>query len=817
MGDSVRSGGAGDVVSGDIPRTIVASLVAGSTDKKPRREELPLEEFFARFAAPAIRESKDGPGVTLGAFDADAWKADPRRVRPANYKPNGQTEDFKPSGWLAEDYCARSSGYLGDCDNSIGPKGNKRCVDNPVTFELARQTLDALGIAYTLHTTHSHTVAWPHLRFVVPFAKDLEGTPAEIAKQYLAIHRYFNGLFAGVLDSRSNPAFFAFLPAVPAAQREAFCSVGIADRPLFDAYSIDPAAAPAAKTPGAKAGDFPAPDQLPPVNLAGWKLDASTKSTITNGAAGNRSDELAHLYGTLYRRGMKAAEIAAVVWQRNHKISDAVRIPKRGFNWLCSDITRTLGKIEQKRLERDTEFFRRFVYVERARRYWDRDERVELEIVVFNDRHMPVFGGNDGPRDYTAHKHWQLHWQDHSGVRVRDLTYWPGQPQLVTFKGAQCLNTWRPATVEYTDGAVTRWLALAERLVPDPVEREHFFNLMAYVVQNPGLKPGHHLVLGGGHGIGKDSLLEPIFYTVGGGIPAKGTQTSADRTNVEQVTSQRLESDFSYHLLSQAVCIQELKEVYVGERRKLANALKLHLACPPDTVTVNLKFAHPFDIPNCHVWFATTNHSDAIALDRGERRWFAIWSYAKPMAPAEAETLWEWYRNGGVQAVAGWLKRRDVSTFHAHAAAPATTWNETLVGAGQSSTDAGFTALIEDRKAPFDCDLVSPDEAARMINRAIADGRPLETLDKRIVPGSVAKALTEYGWVSLGRLDVKRKTGRIRATLFVAPERAAEALKLRDSKGGAEKVLGQWTSRAWTVSTDGADEFEDLTVEDLLA
>jgi hypothetical protein len=101
--------------------------------------------------------------------------------------------------------------------------------------------------------------------------------------------------------------------------------------------------------------------------------------------------------------------------------------------------------------------------------------------------------------------------------RVEQLTWLPGAPEIIEDQlvfdggwhhrqGAHCLNLYRPPQIVLGDASqATRWLDHLKALYPD--EAGHILAWLAHRVQYPGQKPNHALVLGGGQGIGKDTLL----------------------------------------------------------------------------------------------------------------------------------------------------------------------------------------------------------------------------------------------------------------------------------------------------------------------
>ncbi len=110
---------------------------------------------------------------------------------------------------------------------------------------------------------------------------------------------------------------------------------------------------------------------------------------------------------------------------------------------------------------------------------------------------------------------------------VEQMTWAPGLPELIEDKividggmvensGVNCFNLYRPPTLRAGDPDKAQpWLDHVAYIYPD--NAEHIFDWLAHRVQRPAEKLNHALVLGGGMGIGKDTLLEPIRYAVGDG------------------------------------------------------------------------------------------------------------------------------------------------------------------------------------------------------------------------------------------------------------------------------------------------------------
>jgi hypothetical protein len=313
---------------------------------------------------------------------------------------------------------------------------------------------------------------------------------------------------------------------------------------------------------------------------------------------------------------------------------------------------------------------------------------------------------------------------------------------------------------------VRPWLDLWKRLIPDGKLRKCYLDWMAFAVQHPGIKINHHPLIAGAHGCGKDTAFEPFFYGIGGGLPGSRGEPVKDRVNISYVSNDGLDKGWGYHLRAQVCCVQELREVYSGARRKLSNTLKPLLATPPHTLTINEKYAHPFEIPNVINWVFFSNAADAISLDDTERRFLVHWTNAEKLTDDEAGAIWQWYRKGGLKLCARWLHDRDVTQFNPRAAARRTTFHDTLSSSGKTDIESALQTLIDERQAPFEHDLVSPDKAANTISSLVLNGKDPGGLRKTVTAQQISTALTAKQWVRLPRIDTTRGKKRLTATLF---------------------------------------------------
>ena len=201
---------------------------------------------------------------------------------------------------------------------------------------------------------------------------------------------------------------------------------------------------------------------------------------------------------------------------------------------------------------------------------------------------------------------------------------------------------------------------------------------MAFKVQHPNIKINHAVLHGGDEGSGKDTMWAPFLWAIGG----------KHQHNRSIIENKGLDSQWGYGLEAEVVILNELKEPEARERRALANRLKPVIAAPPETLTINRKGLHPYEMLNRLQVIAFTNDPLPLTLPTQDRRWFCVWSRAPKMNPEKAAVLWAWYENGGYEKIAAWMWQRDVSAFNPAAAPPVTEWKLNMVEHGLSVAES---------------------------------------------------------------------------------------------------------------------------------
>jgi hypothetical protein len=289
--------------------------------------------------------------------------------------------------------------------------------------------------------------------------------------------------------------------------------------------------------------------------------------------------------------------------------------------------------------------------------------------------------------------------------------------------------------------------------VPDPDERAHIFDAMAFKVQNPKIKINHAVLHGGDEGCGKDTMWAPFIWAVCG----------PNYKNRGLVDGDNLTSQWGYAMESEVLILNELREPEARERRALANKLKPIIAAPPETLPINRKGLHPYDMVNRLFVLAFTNDPIPISLPSQDRRWFCVWSRSPRMQPREAKAIWDWYNAGGFEAIAGWLKRRDVSKFNPAATPMETDFKRTMISSGMSTAESYILDEIEAMRYPFNQGVIAGPWFK--VCQKLANLAPTGV---KIPQAALLHALKEAGWRDLGLVHAPEHKNK--RHIFVSPK-----------------------------------------------
>ena len=425
------------------------------------------------------------------------------------------------------------------------------------------------------------------------------------------------------------------------------------------------------------------------------------------------------------------------------------------------------------------EWHKRFAYVVPDDAYFDLAQKQEYSRAAFNAafRHVrchSVHLNADGKaKRIEAATSYDENRVAMGGRMLAGITYAPGRNVLCEHTGQVFGNKWRDARPAVSGGDPGPWLEHVQRLIPDDAERKHFLDALAFKVQNPGIKINHALLIGGAQGAGKDSMIAPLLYAIGG----------ENKANCTSVETTELTQPWGYFLENEVIIFNELRQAEAIDRRALENRLKPILAAPPELLTVQRKGAHPVQVLNQALVLAMSNFRDAIAIPTEDRRWWVTWTDAPRMAEADAAALWRYFRAGGLQAGAAYLRARDVSAFNPGATPPWTDAKTIMVAQARSLSETWLIERIQRRTEEFRAPVVCG-PWGRLVERLQEQAPP----QVRVSIQSLTLALSEAGWRDFGMC--KSRAHQTAAHCFAAPEFQGTKSEARDAAMSASTTPG---------------------------
>ncbi|MFC1688267.1 primase-helicase family protein [Pseudomonadota bacterium] len=285
-------------------------------------------------------------------------------------------------------------------------------------------------------------------------------------------------------------------------------------------------------------------------------------------------------------------------------------------------------------------------------------------------------------------------WLD-ANASVEQMTWAPGLDMLIEnllidtggwidYVGVTCFNLYRPPTLKHGDpDQAGLWIDHIARVYPDDVD--HIMKWLAQRVQHPQVKLNHALVLGGKHGIGKDTILEPVKYAVG-------------PWNCHEVSPGAMLGRFNGFVKSVILRVSEARDLGDVDRFAFYDHTKALIASPPDVIRVDEKNIREYPVPNlCGVVITTNHKSDGLYLPADDRRHYIAWSdLDRDQFPDDYwNDLWQWYERGGIGHVAAYLSRMDLSRFDPKAPPPKTEAFWHIVNAARAPEESELADILD--------------------------------------------------------------------------------------------------------------------------
>jgi hypothetical protein len=457
--------------------------------------------------------------------------------------------------------------------------------------------------------------------------------------------------------------------------------------------------------------------------------------------------------GPKHAPGLREELLAAVVGDALAKLTPTAAFPDKGAE--------VIAEIEKKQLDRveKADWYQRFAYIQEDDAYFDMGDRREIGRSTFNAlfRHITCYSIHPAKtkRRIEASVCFDENRQTMGALALAGITYAAGESVLVSRQGQVYGNRWvnhRPAVGALRMSAQP-WLDHVERMIPEPREREHVLDVMAFKLQHPDQKINHAVLHIGHPGSGKDTMWQPFLWGIGGD----------SLSNVAIVRNEEITSQWGYALESEVMVFEELRQSEAKDRRALENHLKPIIAAPPEFLQVNRKGLHPYQALNRIFVLAFSNERVPLSLPSDDRRWFVTFSSAERMTESEGSAIWHWYKSGGIEAACAWLYSRDVSRFNPGAAPMLTEAKAIMVEQGRSTAESYLVEMMQARIGEFAAGVAASPFYA-LCDR-LSGSAPSGV---RVPQAALLHAFREAGWVDCGHVATREY--QTKKHLFCAPD-----------------------------------------------
>lgn len=314
-------------------------------------------------------------------------------------------------------------------------------------------------------------------------------------------------------------------------------------------------------------------------------------------------------------------------------------------------------------------------------------------------------GGKLDPTQFTSL--YQQAWPDGNIVsavfrgrlpirKFEHLVYEPGRPEFIDGKSGGAgsrYNIWRRTGCEPSGGEWPTIRSHVEYLWPDdPVQQNHFYDYLSFLVREDFVKVHFALLLKGPQGIGKSFFGKLARHMLGS-------------RNVVLPSNDEVNSRWT--AWTEGAQLAVIEELMTRGRVDMANRLKPIIT--QEDLRIEDKGFPLYTIPNRLNLIAFTNHSDALPIEKTDRRWMVLFSdpapfesdqqqrayYAKLFAAVEAEG----------SAFKQFLQTRKVA-LDPKGHAPMTKGKEEMRRLSLGDVEQTLEEMLGSRDAPFDFDLV---------------------------------------------------------------------------------------------------------------
>lgn len=318
--------------------------------------------------------------------------------------------------------------------------------------------------------------------------------------------------------------------------------------------------------------------------------------------------------------------------------------------------------------------------------------------------------------------------------KVMHRDYRAGVAQLILPEpdGTFAVNLWQRGGVIPAAGDYQPILDFFARFLPDTLSRDHVLKYLAHLVQHPGEKIEHGVIITGGYGTGKGTLHRIITAIIG------------DK-NARKIEGVELGEPYTARLVDAQVLM--IEEAHHGERLEVFEKTK-------ELLTAEFYYAHDKHVRRFRGrtprgMFLASNDAAPMVLPRGDRRWFVCSTPETPETEEEKKANRTFFKqlhdlldrdDSTVAAFAEYLRTLSLEGFNAKGVPPMTKAKEVATEESRTPIAQMLADLIQAGGIPFHRDVMSVAE----VIHALKTSTWADNLE-RLNPKKVARAMHDLG------------------------------------------------------------------------
>jgi hypothetical protein len=314
-------------------------------------------------------------------------------------------------------------------------------------------------------------------------------------------------------------------------------------------------------------------------------------------------------------------------------------------------------------------------------------------------------------------------WVDHpDAMRARAVELCPDVPEqvLVTRDDRTIFNTYAPPLHPEQGGEAATALEFIEHLIPNPLERQQFIDWHAVKVANPSYRMHGLVLVTRAYGTGRGVWFQILGKLFGPEYVCPIVLSDLIGGNSQSAYNEYLADNL---ILTVAEAFEEKEDTSRWTVRHSAyEKLKVLIEPAASFVRVKRKYGGILKAMCYASTEIATNHTDALAIEPGDRRLIVLDCTDVPLWEADGDLknrIVDWMSNAkNIGALERWLRERATETHYNPFDLPImTAAKERMIEAGQSDTDAAYDYMLENA----DGDLVTIEQFGAFARRAGID------------------------------------------------------------------------------------------------